>query len=83
MSITLYEGNNELNIAMVPIAPPVASLYGMVTDAETGLALAGVKVTIDGEVTYTDSSGAYAFVGLSPVSYTIEFSKEGYETVVR
>ena len=81
--ILLAEGNNRLDIQLTPIAPPVANLYGMVTDAETGLALVRVKVSIDGQVTYTDSSGGYAFVGLSPGSYTITFEKEGYETVIR
>ncbi len=60
-----------------------ASLSGIVTDADTGYALAGVKVTIDGEVDYTDSSGAYAFAGLAPGSYTITFEKSGYETITR
>ncbi|GAI52751.1 unnamed protein product, partial [marine sediment metagenome] len=57
--ITLYEGANELNIGLTPIPPPVANLYGKVTDAETGYPLSGVKVTIDGLVTYTDASGNY------------------------
>ncbi|GAJ15809.1 unnamed protein product [marine sediment metagenome] len=81
--ITLHEGTNELNVEMTPLAPPLASLYGVVTDAETGYALEGVKVTIDGLVTYTDSLGQYAFEGLTPGSYTITFEKDGYETLVR
>lgn len=80
--IVLVEGTNELNVGLPPIPPPVANLYGVVTDAETGYALAGVKVTIDGLVIYTDSLGQYAF-SLSPGSYTITFEKEGYETVIR
>lgn len=81
--IILVEGSNELNIGMTPIAAPVANLYGVVTDAETGYAIEGVKVTIDGLTTYTDSLGQYAFEGLTPGTYTITFEKEGYETVVR
>lgn len=81
--ITLVEGNNELNVQMAPILPPVANLYGVVTDAETGYPLSGVKVTIDGLTTYTDASGNYGFTGLTPGSYTITFEKEGYETAVR
>ena len=77
----LVEGNNELNVRMTPILPPVANLYGVVTDAETGSPLSGVKVTIDGLTTYTDASGNYGFTGLTPGSYTITFEKEGYETV--
>lgn len=81
--IILYEGGNELNVGLIPIPPPVANLYGVVTDAQTGYPIEGVRVTIDGLVTYTNSSGAYAFEGLTPGSYTITFEKEGYETVTR
>lgn len=81
--ITLYEGNNELSVGLTPIPPPVANLYGVVTDAETGLPLPGVKVTIDGQTTYTDAGGNYGFIGLTPGGYTITFEKDGYETVVR
>ena len=61
------------------IPPDLANLYGKVTDAETGDPTEGVKVTIDGLVTYTDASGRYAFEGLGPGSYTITFEKDGYE----
>ncbi|GAI66906.1 unnamed protein product [marine sediment metagenome] len=81
--ITLYEGTNELNVGMTPIPPPVANLYGVVTDAQTGSAIPGVKVTLNGLITYTDSIGRYAFEGLTPGSYTITFEKDGYETLVR
>jgi len=79
----LYEGNNQLNVQLTPIAAPVANLYGVVTDAETGAPLAGVKVTLGGLVIYTDANGAYGFAGLTPGSYTITFEKEGYGTVVK
>ena len=81
--VVLVEGNNQLNVQMTPIPPPVANLYGIVTDANTGYPIEGVKVTIDGGVTYTNASGGYAFEGLAPGSYTITFEKEGYETVTR
>lgn len=80
--ITLYEGNNVLNVQLVPIAVPVATLYGLVTDAETGYALQGVKVTVDSLVAYTDSSGYYSFTGLSVGAHTIKFERAGYETKV-
>ena len=80
--IVLYEGDNELNVALTPI-PVVANLYGVVTDAETGDPIAGVKVTIDDLVTYTNASGQYSFAGLAPGAYTVTFEKEGYETVTK
>ena len=78
--ILLSEGVNELNVQLTPIAQ-VASLYGVVTDAETGQPIDGVKVTLDSFVTYTNASGAYAFEGLNPGSYVIRFEKENYQTV--
>ena len=80
--IVLVEGSNELNVGMVPIPPPLANLYGVVTDAETGYAIEGVKVTIDAIETFTNALGQYLFEGLTPGSYVIQFSKEGYETIV-
>ncbi|MBA7641345.1 hypothetical protein ES703_49022 [subsurface metagenome] len=62
--------------------PALANLYGVVTDAETGYPIEGVKVTIDGLTNYTDSLGQYAFQELTPGSYTISFEKEGYEPVI-
>jgi len=76
----LVEGNNEINISLVPIPPLVANLYGVVTDAETGYPISDVKITINSLVTYTSSSGIYTLEGLLPGNYTIKFEKEGYET---
>lgn len=81
--ITLVEGDNVLDVPLPPIPPPTANLHGVVYDAETGYPIEGVKVTIDGLVTYTNASGAYAFEGLTPGTYTITFEKDGYETEVR
>ncbi|MBA7558439.1 hypothetical protein ES708_00042 [subsurface metagenome] len=82
--VTLVEGNNEVNVSLTPIAPVLANLYGTVTDAETGLPLVSVKVTIDSLTAYTNASGNYSFEGLTPgVAYTITFEKEGYETVTQ
>lgn len=81
--IVLVEGNNELNVGLTPIPPPVANLYGLVTDAYTGYPLSGVKVTIDSLGTYTNASGNYGFEALTPGSYTITFEKDGYVSEVR
>jgi len=81
--IVLSEGSNVLNVNLVPVAPAVANLYGVVKDADTGYAIQGVMVTIAGLVAYTNSSGEYGFEGLTPGTYTITFTKDGYETLVR
>lgn len=77
--IILNEGPNELNVQMTPIPAAVATLYGIVTDAETGYAIPGVKVTLNGLIATTDSIGRYAFEGLAVGSYMMTFEKEGYQ----
>lgn len=79
--MNLIEGNNTLNVTMVAIVR-VASLEGVVSDSLGPLT--GVLVSISGVVTTTtDNSGYYGFDGLTPGSYTITFSKSGYNTVTR
>lgn len=83
MAVTLVEGNNVLNAQLVPLAAPVANLYGVVTDTATGYALQGVKITIAGLTAYTNANGEYGFTRLIPGSYVITFEKSGYQTLVR
>ncbi len=84
--IVLVEGLNELNVAMTPLAPGLTKLFGVVTDAESGNAIIGVKVSIRDLFTYTDSLGyyliAHIYEPLTPGSYTVTFEKLGYKTVV-
>jgi hypothetical protein len=42
---------------------------GVVTDALTGLPLEGVKVTMDGLVTYTNAEGRYLLWRLSRINF--------------
>lgn len=72
-----------LAFAAPPTPPPGrANLYGVVTDAITGNPLDGVLVSLNGLEVYTDTSGSYIFEDLHPGAYTLQFSKEGYETAV-
>jgi len=85
MPRTLVEGLNTLDVSLIPVyvPPPTATLYGTVTDAETGYAIAGVLVEVVGTAfsDFTNSSGNYSIVGIPVGIYTIRFSKEGYETL--
>lgn len=81
--ITLYEGDNELNIGLVPIPLPEARLFGIVTDANTGSPLSVVKVSLNGLSVYTSASGQYQLSGLEPGRYIVTFEKSGYETATR
>ena len=71
-----------LTRAKAPPPPGAATLYGIVTDAETGEPIPDVLVTLNGGSTYTDGTGAYTFADIAPGEYVLQFSKEGYETVV-
>lgn len=79
---TLNEGQNTLNVQLIPVVVP-AMLSGIVTDAETGQPIKGVKVTVNGMVTYTNTIGEYLFVDLVPGTYTVTFEKDGYEVLVK
>lgn len=65
-----------------PPEPGLANLYGKVTDAETGQKIPDVLVTLNGMQAYTDAAGNYAFNDIEPGEYALQFSKDGYETVV-
>ncbi len=71
-----------LTIVAVAIVSALAHLSGLVTDGNTGYPLEGVKVTLDGQIKYTDIEGMYAFFDLEPGDYPIKFEKEGYETLI-
>jgi len=62
---------------------PVANLYGVVTDAATGLPIEGVWVTATGPTTYTEThtgpDGSYLFENLEIGGYHIVFSHKDYE----
>ncbi len=79
----IHEGTNLLNIALVPVViAQVGDLEGIVTDAVGGDRLEGVKVTINGQTTFTDSIGRYGFQDLPVGTYTLTFEADGYETGV-
>lgn len=65
-----------------PELPPPANLYGVVTDAVTGDPISGVLVVLDDMQVFTDAQGNYTFLDLDPGEYRLEFSKEGYQTLV-
>ncbi|GAI23397.1 unnamed protein product [marine sediment metagenome] len=85
MTVTLSAGESrELSVALTPIyvPPALATLYGVVVDAETGAPLAGVLVSIDGYAGYTAANGRYEISDIPAGTYSVTFSKEGYEPLV-
>lgn len=91
--ITLYEGNNELNVQMVPITVVGTTLSGRVTDAETGAGISGAVITASQYVsitetksykTTTDYNGFYLITDMAPGFITgIACEAEGYVTVTK
>lgn len=59
-------------------------IAGKVTEAETGIPLAGVNVIIQGTTigAATNNDGSYAILNVPPGTYNIVFSMLGYEKVV-
>lgn len=62
--------------------PETIQLHGTVTSQQTGAALVNVRVELDnGLFRYTNSSGEYLFENMELRTYTIYFSKDGYDPV--
>jgi hypothetical protein len=70
-----------------PGEPAVAntSISGVIVDEETGEALTGVEVKLNGseEKTYTDFDGKFVFDGVTPGDYSVEAKIISYKPVER
>ena len=75
MSITLSEGETKrLDVGLTPLPPEPATLYGKVTDADTGSGVSGATVSITGPggsySDTTDYGGNYRIEGIVPGTYS-------------
>ena len=65
------------------LAGTTGGLHGRVVDTATGAPIAGAKVTAASpsqiENVITDAGGVFVFISLSPDTYTITVSKNGYD----
>lgn len=93
MSVTLIEGLNRLDAALTPVyvPPELATLHGVVTDSDTGSAIASVLVEVITSPTngigirlstHTDFNGNYEITDIPLGTYDITFSHVDYETLV-
>lgn len=80
MTIELQEGANTVDVNLVPIPVPEASVVLTVIADDTGNPVEGVTVVLAGITRITDSSGQCQFTGIIEGDYPISFVKEGYET---
>ena len=77
-------------LALAPLGAPWAqvgsgAIRGTVIDAEVGIPLRGVGVSMAETAlrTTTTDEGQFLLESVAPGSYTLTFSKEGYERIVR
>jgi len=85
MAITLGAGEvKQVNVQLTPVAVQPATLQGVVTNAQTGWAVAGAVVQITGTgggyQATTNSSGAYQITGIEPGTYNGMVTHPDYET---
>jgi uncharacterized membrane protein len=80
MSITLQPGKRrELNVSLRPISPAPATLWGYVTDAESGAPISGATVTL-GYARYITAGDGRFEIAISAGTYDMMVEAEGYET---
>ncbi|MEA3504737.1 MAG: carboxypeptidase-like regulatory domain-containing protein [Bacteroidota bacterium] len=83
LSASLIFANNSDDNKKVKNEPPVVitQIQGSVLDVETGSALVGVKIKLEGsnESYYTDLDGNFFIEGLTPGNYNIIVSYVSYE----
>lgn len=90
-TVEIIEGNNEINVEMDFIPPIASTLYGRVTDRETGEGIPGVFIRViykkdtlyaDVYTTTTDSLGNYLLENMvANVNVYIAFGRSFYEKV--
>src|SRR5262245_35116849 len=68
-----------------PAQQPAGSIRGRVTDGDFGVPLAAAQVLAveTGQKALTSDQGSYVLAGVRPGTYTLVFSKEGYEQQVK
>ena len=60
-----------------PLPPPQkGTVWGIITDCQTGAPLQGAKVVLDGSNTSTNALGKYEFVDIEPGRFSLYVYKE-------
>ena len=71
-------------IAGPALAGTTGAIHGRVVDSASGAPISGAKITASSpsqvETVTSDAGGAFVFISLSPDTYTITASKDGYDT---
>jgi len=81
MPIILGPGEQrELDVALTPALIPNATLFGYITDGETGKPIAGALVQLSGGYSSSSNSNGYYQLEVPPGSYSGQISAAGYES---
>lgn len=72
---------NAGTLYLQPLPPVFSSLGGQVTDATSGVPIAGVTVKADGLTTQTDAQGNYHLAGIADSQFTVTATADGYVSV--
>jgi len=71
---------NNLETKSIIVELPLGTIVGNVTDASTGLPIAGATVTAGDYTNISDANGYYVMSGVTPGNYTVTASATGYES---
>jgi hypothetical protein len=71
---------NNLETKSIIVKLPLGTIVGNVTDASTGLPIAGATVTAGDYTNISDANGYYVMSGVTPGNYTVAVSAAGYES---
>src|SRR5690349_22720529 len=75
-----------LPLSVAPSAQqPAGSIRGVVTDQDFGTPLAGAQVLVveSGQKALTGEQGNYVLSGVRPGTFTLAFTKDGYQKQVK
>jgi len=70
--------NNNLDTDSVVVNLPPGTIVGTITDASTGLPIAGANVAVNDYINTTDVNGYYIITNIPPRNYTVTATKTGY-----
>lgn len=85
MTLNVFAGTNDKADKPGEPAANNTSISGVIVDEETGEALTGVEVKLNGNEikTYTDFDGKFVFEKVNPGDYSVEANFISYERTVR
>lgn len=66
------------DIVLIPVSTSYGSVSGKITDSSSSSPISGARIVCSGKTGYSDSSGNYTILGISPGSVTVAAYAYGY-----